>query len=711
MARRGKTPPAKAASTKPPSAKAARQQRRVARGLFERSGIRRAIVLVVALKIAAILVVFDPRALDAFDLPKTIVSHAFAWLLAGLLATAVLRYGHEIVPRTKLHAFVAAYVLAVLISAAFAANTYVALFGERDRFQGLTFLADMLVLYLSIAVAFRSIRDWALLLGAAAVACALSLAYAGLQVAGLDPIKWSLNTQGRPFGTFGHPDTFGELLAVAFGVALGIAVFADARRVALRGASVVAVLLVLAGMGVVATRGSALGVAAAVVAVVLLTVRLRRLSRTEIARSAAIGTVLIVAGVALVFASPLGSRLRATVQGYAVEDRIVIYENALSAFRDRPLVGWGPDGFAVAYPHYQQAREDQLHGINTFSSSAHDWVLQTATTSGALGLVTQLALIAAAVVLLVRSGVVASPLVVAPLLAGGAAYWASGLVTPNSIALDGYAWVVFGTAAAVTGARVPESAERIRAGAVTYAPAYVAAALGLFLAYGTSTADREAQSSQVALASRDVAGAVQHGQAAVASDSGRARYWSILGAADQASQRWRDAVAAHSEAARRAPYIANYWVNLARSYAGQAANGDDAPAARAAALDAARRAIAVSPYEPVPHETLAEIAIDFTGDQQLAQSEIARAIALYQDEPSFYATAVLIASKNADPKAGLAFLQGLLHWRDNATLRVGIAQEAMKAGERDVARENAQKALQLDPNNADAKTLLASLGG
>ncbi|MDE3193168.1 MAG: O-antigen ligase family protein [Chloroflexota bacterium] len=691
--------------------KALRQQRRAARGLFERSTLRQAIVLVVALKIAAIVLVFDPRGLDAFDLPKTIVSHAFAWLLAGLLVAAVLRYGHEIVPRTKLHAFVAVYVIAVLISAAFAANTYVALFGERDRYQGLTFVADMLVLYASVAVAFRGRADWAVLLGVGAAACAVSLGYAGLQVAGLDPVKWDLNTQGRPFGTLGHPDTFGELLAVAFGVALGIAAFAEARRGTLRVGSVVAVVLLLAGMGVVATRGSALGVAAAVVAVPPLALRSGRLTRSDVLRVAAIGAVVVVAGIALVFASPLGSRLRATAGGYAVQDRVVIYENALSAFKDRPVVGWGPDNFAVAYPHYQQPQEDQLHGINTFSSSAHDWILQAAATTGVVGLVTQLALVGAGVVLLFTSGLLASPLVAAPLLVGAAAYWASGLVAPNSIALDWYAWVVFGAAAALTGSRVPESSERRRPGPFAYAPTYVALAAGLFFAYGASVADREAQAAQAALNGHDVAGAIQHAQAAVAADNGRARYWSILGAADQTALRWRDAETAHGEAARRAPYVANNWVNLARSDAGQAASGDDAPTARAAALDAARRAIAVSPYEPVPHLTLAQIAIDFTGDQQLAQSEVARAIALYQDDPSYDKTAVLIASKSTDPKAAVTFLQGLLRWKDTAALRVGIAQEALKGGDREVARENAQKALQLDPKNTDARSLLTTLGG
>ncbi len=711
MARKRKASPAKAPIAKASPPKAARQQRRIARALFERSGLRDAIVLVVALKVAAILLVFDTKGLDAFDMPKTIVSHAFAWLLAGLLATAIVRHGHEIVPRTKLHFFVVAFLAAAVVSTVFAANTYVAIFGERDRFEGLTYLADMAVLYLAIAVAFRTTRDWAVLLGAAGAACAISLGYAFVQVAGLDPNKWALNTQGRPFGTFGHPDTFGELLAIAFGVALAVAVFAPATRRSLRIGAVVAALALLAGMGVVATRASALGIAAAVVAVPLVLLRTRSLSRGDLARLAAIAGIVVIAGVALVFASSLGSRLRATIGGYAVQDRIVIYENALHAFVDRPIAGWGVDNFAVAYPHYKMPNDIPLHGISTIDTTAHDWPLQTAATMGVLGLGTLLALIGAAVVLLWRRGLARMPAVTAPLLVGAAAYWASGLVTPNALDLDWYVWVVFGAAAAIAGARLAEDPERRRSGSALWVPTYAALAVGLFIAYQTGMADREALTAQLYINAKDPATAIQHAQEAVTLDPGRARYWSILGAGDQAAFKWRDAEKAHGEAARRAPYIDSYWVNLARSYAGQAVSGDDPASAKPAALDAARRAIASDPNEPVPHATLAEVAIDLGNDEPLAQSEITRAITLYPGYADFERVAVIVASKDADPKDAFAFLDHLLRIRDSATLRVAAAQAAAKAGETAAARDNAQRALQLDPNNADAKTLLSSLGG
>lgn len=687
-----------------------RQQRKAAWALFERSRLRQWIVLVVAAKVAAIVLFFDTAGLDAFDLPKSLVSRVFAAALVGLLATAVLRYGHEIVPRTRLHLAVAAVAVAWLASAAAAENTYVAVFGERDRYLGLTFLADMLVLYAAVAVAFRASRDWETLLVGAGAATAASLAYGGVQALGLDWNKWQLDTQGRPFSTFGHPDMFGQYLSVAFAAAIGAAVAAAPRDGARRVAATVAALLILAGMAVVATRASALGVAAAVVLAGALAIRLRRVARPD-ARTLALGAIVVVALAAVALVSPLGSRLRATASGYAVQDRVAIYENAVAAIRDRPVLGWGPDAFAVAYPRYQQPREIGLRGIDSFSTSAHDWPLQAAVTTGIVGLAALLALVAGAVVLLWRRSLERAPAVAAPLLVTAVAYWASGLVSPNALAVDWIPWTVFGGAAALGGTRVPEKEGRRRFAVPGYVLASAATVVGLVLVYPPFAADREALQAQLSLSAGNAAQALPRAEAAVGSDGGRARYWSILGAADQLAQRWRAAADAHGESARRAPYVANYWVNVARSRAGQAASGDDKANAVAAALAAAQRAVETSPYEPTPHVTRAQIASELAGQHALAFEEMTRAVALDRTEPQYDKTAATIATQSPDARAALAFLQGLLAYRDGAGLRAGIAQTALRAGDRDVARDNARKALELDPANADARNVLASLGG
>src|SRR5205814_10418466 len=107
----------------------------------------------IALKVSAIVLFFDADALQAFDLAKALYSRATEWLLVAAIGLTLIRFGLAIVPRTRLHIFVGLFLIANLASAAFAADRYIAIFGESFRYLGLTFVIDMAVLYVAVAVA------------------------------------------------------------------------------------------------------------------------------------------------------------------------------------------------------------------------------------------------------------------------------------------------------------------------------------------------------------------------------------------------------------------------------------------------------------------------------------------------------------------------------------------------------------------------------
>lgn len=148
---------------------------------FDRSILQQVLVSLVAIKIAGLVLIFDPVGLLSFELPKSLFSRATEWLIAGALLVTILRYGTGVIPRTRLHFAVAALLVASALSTLFAENRYIALFGEEDHYLGLTFVLDMAVMYVAVAVAFRHVDDWALLGGILAFATALVLAYAAMQ--------------------------------------------------------------------------------------------------------------------------------------------------------------------------------------------------------------------------------------------------------------------------------------------------------------------------------------------------------------------------------------------------------------------------------------------------------------------------------------------------------------------------------------------------
>jgi hypothetical protein len=217
----------------------------------------------VTIKIAGLILIFDPAGLLSFELPKALFSRAMEWLLAGVLLIAFVRYGLGVIPRTRMHAAVAALVVVNAISTLFAENRYIALFGEEDHYLGLTFVLDMAILYLAVAVAFRRLDDWALFGGILALATAVVLGYAAIQYLGRDPIGWNVNSRSGFFSTFGDADTLGRYLSLMFGASVGIAALGrgGARAAARWIAAVIAAATLLAA-SLSTVRGTLVGIAA-----------------------------------------------------------------------------------------------------------------------------------------------------------------------------------------------------------------------------------------------------------------------------------------------------------------------------------------------------------------------------------------------------------------------------------------------------------------
>jgi O-antigen ligase len=558
-----------------------------------------------ALKVVVLIVAFDPSGFVAFDLPKSLASRAFVWPMAAILGFLFITHGRSILPRSHLHVVVIGLAASWLVAAWSAEDPFLAVFGEDDRYLGLTYLADMIVLYVASAVAVRDVRDAAIIFGAIAIGAVVALGYAGIQAVGVDPFWWQDAPADRPFSTFGNPDHFGHFLSVLFGLSLGGVVGSRGHLGTLSGALGVAMSLVAASL--VATRGTAIGIVGSLVAAPLVPGTRRR---------AAAATAVVAIALAAVFvATPLGERVRATIAGGQMADRAVVYAASLSAFAARPISGYGPDNFRVAYAQHRPSPL-QVALAATPQTSAHNWVLDAAVATGALGLFAVLMLFGLGTLeLFALSRRV--PSVGVPLFLGWAAYWAHALVAVGAIAIGWFPWLALGIAVGF-GSRVPPQVRRfpLWAVAVLMISALVASASGarVFLA------NRDALVMEHSSSAGDARTALVAAENALARDGGRAENWNRLGLALDGVELWRLSLDAYREAAARRPYEPIYWANVARSYARLALEGDSV--VRAEAITAARRAIEADPNSSVGHTVLVEIAVAF-GMCDLARTEVA----------------------------------------------------------------------------------------
>jgi O-Antigen ligase len=568
-------------------------------------------VWLVAFKVVVLVLFFDPAGSVPFDLPKSLASRALEWAAAGLVLGLLFTSGRAAVPRTRLHVAVLGVALVTATAAIFAAVPFVAVFGEQDRYLGLTYLLDMVLLYLAVAMAVRTDGDVGILLGAIVVAGVVDGGYAVMQTLGRDPFAWAADARGRPFATFGNPDQFGHFISVLFGVLVGAAVGATGPgRRAVAVASAVGTLGLAA---IVATRGTLVGVVAAAAGIVT--------ARRPTPRAALAGLALSVLVLAALLVTPLGQRAVATVQSGVLPDRIPLWAIAGRATLARPLLGYGPDNFRAAFVGNRTADSLAILGPGP-QTSAHDWMLDTSAMTGLIGLAAVLVLVGLGTIELVRVARI-RPAIGLALLGGWSAYWANGLVDVGSVAVGWYPWLAVGVAAALRGRRVAAAARPM--------PRWLGVAIAIAVAVGIVTGSRAFIANEEVWASAqashfgDVEAAVILADRAAARDGGRADYWNRLGLALESQGRLTEAAAAYRAAASRQPYEPVYWANVARALARGAPAG--AVGAQDDAIAAARQAISVDPHTPFGHLVLAEIATRL-GKCDLARSEAAEAAAL-----------------------------------------------------------------------------------
>lgn len=618
------------------------------------------IALRAALLFAALL--FVPRLYESFETPKILAVRVLGLAaLAGWLASAPWRRRPSSFEWALL-GWLAIEALATALSV----SPRTSLLGDAYQLEGLATSAALAGLALGARAALADERAFARTGAVALAAAALACAYALFQVAGFDPLPWS-RTAGygagfvRPFGTLGHPNLLGVVSAAACAWAAALWLRRPHLRWLLGPAALLAALATLLTF----SRAAWLGLAAGL-AVVAAGTWLDRGARRPPLRTIAAAAAVVVAVAALFW---LGgwSRLfsaRAAELGQAGGEtgasRVEIWTSALAMWRERPVLGQGPDTFEMVFPRVQTPGYWRIEWAGV-PFHAHSVYLHTLATRGLAGALAG-ALLAAAVALAAarawRAGGAARERAV--LLAGGiAAIAVAGLA--GAIGVNGALWLLVSAAAldtaagtAAAGAPRPRAAIAValatglaaawwcwrvlgashdvayaeRARAADPAGALVAAEHALSLVPGDDRALGLLADARLALgaARRDAAlvgAACEAAEAAIAAAPARAIHWQRLGAAhgtralggDAAAAAAMDSSFAHAE--RLAPYNvlpalehARWWIVLGEP---------------GRAIPLAREAVRLYPRESLPRTTLAS-ALVASGRRDEARAELEAAM-------------------------------------------------------------------------------------
>ncbi len=344
-------------------------------------------------KLAPGLTVFAlPLTYDQFDIVKVFVMRACALVGVGAWSADLLVRGGKL-RRTRADFIILAFLTWVLITSFTSVSPATAIFGKYRRYEGfLSFLTYAIVYFLVVQLVDRPSRSRSLA-HTFVVSGAIVAAYGFSQFLGIDPIQWGTQLPfefNRGFATFGNPDLLGGFLVLLLPIALVMAL-AESRRV-WRGIYWAVFLVSVAAWLTAFVRSAWIGGVVAlgitVVAAALAKVEWGLLDWT----AAGVGTAISGAVVARSLRSDnpvlnIWTRMASIFklnEGSALT-RFEIWQAAVRAVKERPILGFGADTFRLVFPHTKPLTYTRDAGYLSVADNVHNYPLQLAAGIGLVG--------------------------------------------------------------------------------------------------------------------------------------------------------------------------------------------------------------------------------------------------------------------------------------------------------------------------------------
>ncbi len=331
-----------------------------------------------------------PLTHDVYELPKAVLVRVLA--AAALLSwtVGVGREGSEIrlswwfVPTGVVVGWTA-------LATTFSRSPATSLLGSHSRLDGfVTTITYAVIAFVAVQV-FSSAREIGSLVHAVVASGLVVSAYAVLQILGLDPafyFSMSEFTAGRVFSTLGNPVFLGGylLLLLPLAVVLGLE-DEDSRW---RGVAWTTAAATVVAILATSSRTAWLAATAEVVLLAAVIVR-KRVRPGRVGVIAAGVTAFAAAGFVIrSLASSdavlnVGTRLTAILSPAASDsaiERLMIARVAWRAMLSRPLLGYGPERFVVAFRQFRTIEHVRLFPLGDYVDNAHSVPLQIAATAG-----------------------------------------------------------------------------------------------------------------------------------------------------------------------------------------------------------------------------------------------------------------------------------------------------------------------------------------
>ncbi len=332
---------------------------------------------------------------NQFDLPKITLLWTGAIFLLLTFLFGLFYIGEVKIKRTALDVPILVFLLLLLLSTSLSIDIATSIFGKYARFEGLVTFLSLGILYFLTVQTFQDVsRVRALVLVIILGAFVVSL-YGLVQFAGYDFLEWGKLPfeLRRSFSTLGNPDFLGGFLATMLPVVLALYFLTDDFFEKW----IFALVIVAVFMSLLTAfcRGAWLGAFVGVAFFLFLSLkRIFKERKREffVALGVALGVFLLVGVFTLSSPDPvlhLFERIKSAFQisEGSVGHRIEIWKAAVQMIKERPIFGFGPDTFRLAFWGRKTLEYSRMTPF-TVADNAHNQFLQLAATAGILAALT-----------------------------------------------------------------------------------------------------------------------------------------------------------------------------------------------------------------------------------------------------------------------------------------------------------------------------------
>lgn len=322
---------------------------------------------------------------------KTVVFTGLITLSAILFVPGIIQ-GRYRFKATWIDWSLLVFLAAMALSTVFSANPYTSFWSTTNRMTGLFVFLHLAAYYLMVRGVFQGAQNirrylrWWLTIGA------LEAIYIILQ----QFVKFSWMTpllEGRSIGTIGNPIFTGDFMAMITLLAGGL-LWATRSRL-WRWIYGVIAALGLISMILLAARGPILGLVAGTICIAvfgLLSSRLKLWFKTMILGAL---VVVVIGGGLLIWVGRDSSFVQSipVINRFAqidprepnVQSRLLTWQVGLGAFVEKPLLGYGPENFSIAFQKVYQPVFEALGISATQLDKAHNNLIEYLVTTGLVG--------------------------------------------------------------------------------------------------------------------------------------------------------------------------------------------------------------------------------------------------------------------------------------------------------------------------------------